>query len=163
MHQRPTMNPPRVSKFLGRLAHCLAAVGWLATAGGVAGAADRRPNVRFIAVDDLRPEAIASGSDLIKTPKAPQYVTPEALAIQAETGDSKGRPRKPVFEAADVPDDTYVDGKVARLAAATLEELKHRDEPYETTNLAERPEHADVVQRLSAHLPPRRRQTDPRE
>jgi iduronate 2-sulfatase len=222
MYQMQTMDPPRVSKFVGRLACCLAAVGWVATAAGVAGAAERRPNVLFIAVDDLRPEATASGSDLIKTPnidriaargttfdraycqqavcspsrsslmtgrrpdatrvwdlnthfrtalpdavtigqyfqahgyfvqgmgkifhngfddpptwstkwqtpKAPQYATPEALAIQAETGDSKGRPRGPAFEAADVPDDTYVDGKVARLAAATLAKLKQRDEPF---------------------------------
>jgi iduronate 2-sulfatase len=222
--QRPSaVHPPRVSKFLGRLARCLAAVGWVATAGGEAGAAERRPNVLFIAVDDLRPEATASGSDLIKTPniariaargttfdraycqqavcspsrsslmtgrrpdatrvwdldthfrtalpdvvtigqyfqahgyfvqgmgkifhggfddpptwstkwqtpKAPQYATPEALAIQAETPrDSKWGPRGPAFEAADVPDDTYVDGKVGRLAAATLAELKQRDKPF---------------------------------
>jgi len=189
-----------------------------------AAAAERRPNVLFIAVDDLRPEATASGSDLIKTPnidriaargttfdraycqqavcspsrssvmtgrrpdatrvwdldthfrtalpdavtigqhfkaqgyfvqgmgkifhggfddpptwstkwqtpKAAQYATPEALALLADPGnkDRKGRSRGPAVEAADVPDDTYVDGKVARLAAATLAELKRRGEPF---------------------------------
>jgi arylsulfatase A-like enzyme len=198
----------------------------IATAAGItaAGAAERRPNVLFIAVDDLRPEALASGSDLVKTPnidriaargttfdraycqqavcspsrsslltgrrpdatrvwdldthfrtalpdavtigqyfkahgyfvqgmgkifhggfddpptwstpwqtpKAPPYATAEALALQSDpqNRDQKGRPRGPAFEAADVPDDTYVDGKVARLAAATLAELKRRDEPF---------------------------------
>lgn len=187
-------------------------------------AAERRPNVLFIAVDDLRPEKLASGSDVIRTPnidriaargtafdraycqqavcspsrsslmtgrrpdatrvwdldthfrtalpdavtigqhfkshgyfvqgmgkifhggfddpptwstpwrtpKAPHYATDEALALQADPGnrDGRGRPRGPAFEAADVPDDTYLDGKVARLAATTLAELKGRGEPF---------------------------------
>ena len=216
------MRAPRGSGFLTRLAASLAVAGCVTAAAAVSWGAERRPNVLFIAVDDLRPEATASGSDLIKTPnidriaargttfdraycqqavcspsrsslmtgrrpdatrvwdldthfrtalpdavtigqhfkahgyfvqgmgkifhggfddpptwstkwqtpRAPQYVTPEALAMQAENRDSKGRPRGPAFEAADVPDDTYVDGKVARLAAATLEELKQRGEPF---------------------------------
>ena len=54
------------------LAACVAAVVCpvvsAAPAGSPAGAAARRPNVLFIAIDDLRPEVLASGSDLIQTP-----------------------------------------------------------------------------------------------
>jgi len=207
----------------GLAAGCAIAVGgWLVAIGGTVMAAERRPNVLFIAIDDLRPEALASGNDVIRTPtidriatrgttfdraycqqavcspsrsslltgrrpdatrvwdldthfrtalpdavtigqhfkahgyfvqgigkifhggfddrpswstpwqspKAPPYATPEALAAAAANRDSKGRPRGPAFEAADVPDDTFVDGKIARLAAATLAELKKRDEPF---------------------------------
>jgi arylsulfatase A-like enzyme len=65
------------------------------------------------------------------TPKAPQYVLPESLAMQdASERDRKGRKRGPAFEAADVPDDTYVDGKTARLAATTLHALAARGEPF---------------------------------
>jgi len=65
-----------------------------------------------------------------QSPKAPQYATPAALAATATNRDGKGRPRGPAFEAADVPDDTYVDGKIARLAAATIAGLKKRGEPF---------------------------------
>jgi iduronate 2-sulfatase len=65
------------------------------------------------------------------TPKAPQYVLPESLAMQAAgEPDRKGRRRGPAVEAADVPDDTYVDGKTARLAAKTLGELAAKGEPF---------------------------------
>ena len=207
----------------GMAAACLVAVYLLAVGEGTAAAADR-PNVLFFAVDDLRPEDLASGSDLVKTPnidriaargtrfdraycqqavcspsrsslltgrrpdatrvwdlethfrtalpdavtigqhfkahgyfvqgmgkiyhsgfddppswstpwqtpKAPQYASPEAVAMLAASGsrDRKGRPRGPAVEAADVPDDTYLDGKVARLAARTLADLKRRGGPF---------------------------------
>ena len=64
------------------------------------------------------------------TPKAPAYASPEALKLQASNVDAKGRSRGPAFEAADVPDDTYTDGKVARLAAATLTTLKQKGQPF---------------------------------
>jgi len=222
---RPSSRGFRGSRALLRaLAGCMAAVCGLVVVSAPARAAERRPNVLFIAIDDLRPEALASGSDLIQTPhldriaargtvfdraycqqavcspsrsslmtgrrpdatrvwdldthfrtalpdavtigqhfqahgyfvqgmgkifhggfddpptwsirwqtpKAPQYVTPEALALAADPAnrDAKGRRRGPAFEAADVPDDTYVDGQVARLAAATLADLARRDEPF---------------------------------
>ena len=38
--------------------------------------------------------------------------------------------RGPAFEGADVPDDTFQDGKVAALAVATLREMKARSQPF---------------------------------
>ncbi len=187
-------------------------------------AADRPMNVLFFAVDDLRPEALASGSDLIRTPnldriaakgttfdraycqqavcspsrsslmtgrrpdatrvwdlethfrvalpdavtigqhfknngyfvqgmgkifhggfddaptwsvpwpnpKAPQYASPEALTAMQDpkNKDGKGRARGPAVESADVPDDTYTDGRTARLAAETLAALKKKGQPF---------------------------------
>jgi choline-sulfatase len=64
------------------------------------------------------------------TPKAPAYASAEALKLQAANVDQSGRARGPAFESADVPDDTYTDGKVARLAAATLTTLKQKGQPF---------------------------------
>jgi len=187
-------------------------------------AADRPMNVLFFAVDDLRPEALASGSDLIRTPnldriaakgttfdraycqqavcspsrsslmtgrrpdatrvwdlethfrvalpdavtvaqyfknhgyhsqgmgkifhggfddapswtvpwgtpKAPTYASAEAQKQQADPANTnkKGKIKGPATEAGDVADDFYVDGKVARLAATTLAELKRKGHPF---------------------------------
>jgi iduronate 2-sulfatase len=38
--------------------------------------------------------------------------------------------RGPAFEGADVPDDTFQDGKVAELAVATLQEMSRKNEPF---------------------------------
>ena len=67
-----------------------------------------------------------------QTPKAPVYVSESALEALKQPGniDQKGRPRGPATESADVPDDTYVDGKVARLAAQTLHGLKQKGQPF---------------------------------
>lgn len=64
------------------------------------------------------------------TPKAPIYASPENQKAQSNNVDKQGRGRGPAVESADVPDDTYVDGKVARLAVATLTELKKQDQPF---------------------------------
>ena len=203
--------------------HCaLLAVAALLTSLQAAEA--RRPNVLFIAVDDLRPEVAASGSDLIKTPnldriaargttferaycqqavcspsrsslmtgrrpdatrvwdlethfrkalpdavtvaqyfkengyhsqgmgkifhggfddapswsvpwgtpKAPTYASTAAQKEQTDPANKnkKGKLKGPATEQEDVPDDTFVDGKVARLAASTLAELKRQDRPF---------------------------------
>jgi iduronate 2-sulfatase len=65
-------------------------------------------------------------------PKAPGYVSEAALKMQADPAniDKKGRARGPAVEEADVPDDTYTDGKTARLAAKTLGELKQSGKPF---------------------------------
>ena len=42
----------------------------------------------------------------------------------------EGRARGPAVESADVPDDTYTDGKTARLAAKTLGALKQKGQPF---------------------------------
>lgn len=193
-------------------------------AASLQAAESKKPNVLFIAVDDLRPEAHASGSDVIKTPnldriaargttfdraycqqavcspsrsslmtgrrpdatrvwdlethfrkalpdavtvaqhfknngyfvqgmgkifhggyddapswsvpwgtpKAPTYASAEAQKQQADPANTnkKGKMKGPATEAGDVADDFYVDGKVARLAATTLAELKKKDQPF---------------------------------
>lgn len=43
---------------------------------------------------------------------------------------TKKNSRGPAFEGADVPDNTFQDGKVAELAVTTLKELKQRKEPF---------------------------------
>jgi iduronate 2-sulfatase len=65
-------------------------------------------------------------------PKVPHYVTPEALRALADPAnhDTKGKPRGPATECADVPDDTYKDGQVAKLAVQTLAELKKKGQPF---------------------------------
>ena len=67
-----------------------------------------------------------------ETPKAPGYASEAALKMQADPAniDKKGRSRGPAVEEADVPDDTYTDGKTARLAAKTLGELKRKGQPF---------------------------------
>ena len=196
----------------------------LALAAFASAAEAARPNVLFIAVDDLRPEAQASGSNLIRTPnldriaargttferaycqqavcspsrsslmtgrrpdatrvwdlethfrkalpdavtvaqhfkdngyftqgmgkifhggfddapswsvpwgtpKAPMYASANAQKQQTDPANAnkKGQMKGPATEAGDVADDFYVDGKVARLAASTLGELKKKGQPF---------------------------------
>jgi arylsulfatase A-like enzyme len=47
-----------------------------------------------------------------------------------DTAASKVDTRGPAFEGADVPDNTFQDGKVAELAIATLQEMKQKKEPF---------------------------------
>jgi arylsulfatase A-like enzyme len=42
----------------------------------------------------------------------------------------KGNSRGPIYECADVPDNTYTDGKVAELAVTTLREVSKKDQPF---------------------------------
>jgi choline-sulfatase len=67
-----------------------------------------------------------------ETPKAPAYASAAALKMVSDPAniDKKGRARGPAVESADVPDDTYTDGKTARLAAKTLGELKQKGQPF---------------------------------
>ncbi|MEY3480872.1 MAG: hypothetical protein RIQ71_1647 [Verrucomicrobiota bacterium] len=78
-----------------------------------------------------------------QTPKAPKYVLPESLEIEkkaeaaagakvaeGEGKSSKANSRGPAYECADVPDNTYQDGKVADLAVETLKELAKKDQPF---------------------------------
>jgi iduronate 2-sulfatase len=95
-----------------------------------------------------------------QTPKATAYALPENLALnqrqfEVEPDDAtsarkgKGKAdrassprgvdvttagrrnmRGPAFEGADVPDNTFQDGKVAELAVATLRDLSKRPEPF---------------------------------
>jgi arylsulfatase A-like enzyme len=73
------------------------------------------------------------------------YARPENIALTqratvaptAAQGKGKGAakkaakgPRGPAFESADVPDNTYQDGKVAELAVITLREISKKAEPF---------------------------------
>lgn len=59
------------------------------------------------------------------TPKAEVYANAKNNDSRKESGN-KG----PAFEAGDVADDFYTDGKTARLAVETLAELKKGDKPF---------------------------------
>lgn len=77
------------------------------------------------------------------TPSAPTYANEESLRLHRRTegivpsrGTKGGKPaippgsRGPAYEGEDVPDDTFTDGKTARLAVATLRELAGRQKPF---------------------------------
>ena len=88
----------------------------------------------------------------LQTPKAIKYALPENQKLDArqyekkpevdaktETSATKtpdGAPstglnsRGPAFESADVPDNTFQDGKVAEMAIAALQELSKKEEPF---------------------------------
>ena len=79
-----------------------------------------------------------------QTPKAPKYASEIANAGQASDSEEdpdgqaktkasakvKSKVRGPVLEGADVPDDTFTDGKVADLAIQTLGQLGAKKEPF---------------------------------
>jgi arylsulfatase A-like enzyme len=75
-----------------------------------------------------------------QTPKATKYALPDNLALDnrnrgsgadADSAQPSGsQVRGPAFECADVPDDTYQDGKVADLAIATLRQRSQQQEPF---------------------------------
>ena len=82
-----------------------------------------------------------------QTPKAPTYALKENFALTQRNVESEPdgdapraqdrarrgaapRPRGPAFESADVPDNTYQDGKVAELAVATLRDLSRKPERF---------------------------------
>jgi arylsulfatase A-like enzyme len=84
-----------------------------------------------------------------QTPKAIPYALPANIALnerQNAVTEPDGEPNKkgskkkkaatpknsrgPAFEGADVPDNTFQDGKVADLAVSTLKEISTRKEPF---------------------------------
>lgn len=87
-----------------------------------------------------------------QTPKAIKYALPENRKLDQRQyegepdGDAKPKAKKkakaaasassgpdtrgPAFEGADVPDNTFQDGKVAELAVATLRDLSKKPEPF---------------------------------
>jgi len=79
-----------------------------------------------------------------QAPKAQAYGLAENLALnnrqsntgtKGKAGKAKKKPtprnsRGPAFEGADVPDDTFQDGKTAELAVATLKEISKKPEPF---------------------------------
>lgn len=72
-----------------------------------------------------KPENIA----LTQRPAEP---APEGVkkSKKAEAKAAKRGPRGPAFEAGDVPDDFYTDGKTAELAVQTLREIARKPQPF---------------------------------
>ena len=65
------------------------------------------------------------------TPPAEVYANPENMKAMQDRRDSGAEKVKgPAFEAGDVADDFYTDGKTARLAVKTLSELKQKGQPF---------------------------------
>jgi arylsulfatase A-like enzyme len=64
------------------------------------------------------------------------YSVPGAKAAEkkgkkgAGEDGGKANSRGPIYECADVPDNTYTDGKVADLAVETLREISKKDQPF---------------------------------
>lgn len=64
-------------------------------------------------------------------PDGVTYANPEHAALAKKRAQQRGRKgRGPAFESADVPDETYRDGRLARKAVADLKRLKQMDKPF---------------------------------
>ena len=63
------------------------------------------------------------------TPKAPIYAK-EPTAADVVKEDPKNKGKGVAFEAGEVPDDFYTDGKTSRLAAQTIAELSKKGQPF---------------------------------
>ncbi len=74
--------------------------------------------------EGTRPAAKAKGKGKDKSKSAAAPATAEG------TKAGKKNIRGPAFEGADVPDNTFQDGKVAELAVATLQEISQKKEPF---------------------------------
>ena len=65
------------------------------------------------------------------TPEAPIYSKKENnAALEDRKNSGAEKVKGPAFEAGDVADDFYTDGKTARLAVKTLGELKQKGQPF---------------------------------
>jgi iduronate 2-sulfatase len=77
------------------------------------------------------PEDNAQGwSEPAWRPSAPTYHLPESLAAQTQNQAKNKRGRGPAYEAADVRDDAYADGKLARKALEDLRRLAKGHQPF---------------------------------
>ena len=64
------------------------------------------------------------------TPAKKKAVKPAKGEVAGEVQPARRGSRGPAFECADVPDNTYTDGKVAELAVRTLDALSKKKEPF---------------------------------
>jgi iduronate 2-sulfatase len=65
------------------------------------------------------------------TPEAPIYSKKENnAALEDRKNSGAEKVKGPAFEAGDVADDFYTDGKTARLAVKTISELKQKGQPF---------------------------------
>ncbi|MCA9067528.1 MAG: sulfatase [Planctomycetaceae bacterium] len=60
----------------------------------------------------------------------PWYRQPENQELHKQRQKQGGRKRGPAYESADVPDDAYADGIVAKKAIADLRRLKSKNQPF---------------------------------
>jgi arylsulfatase A-like enzyme len=74
------------------------------------------------------PKENAAGDGDVKAKKKPKQKKAGAGVGGDEGG--KANSRGPIFECADVPDNTYEDGKVADLAVQALKEISQKKEPF---------------------------------
>ncbi len=74
----------------------------------------------------------APGKNLATGTAAAKKVKKNGMKAGAGESDSafKANVRGPVYECADVPDNTYTDGKVADLAVKTLQAISQKPEPF---------------------------------
>jgi len=88
--------------------------------------------VRYALPENVKLDARRNEVD----PDDPDPAAAKAKAAQAQaakpddTTAGKFDTRGPAFEGADVPDDTFQDGKVANLAVSTLRDLSQKKEPF---------------------------------
>ncbi|MDI1337776.1 MAG: sulfatase [Lacunisphaera sp.] len=74
---------------------------------------------------EVEPDDVAPA----RPPKG-KVVKPVRDRAKDDTAASKFDTRGPAFEGADVPDNTFQDGKVAELAIKTLQEMSQKKEPF---------------------------------
>ncbi|MBS1830798.1 MAG: sulfatase [Acidobacteria bacterium] len=67
-----------------------------------------------------------------QVPNAIDYASPDSArkGVSAKREKKGQPPRGPAYEGADVPDNTFKDGKVAELAVKTLQELSAQGKPF---------------------------------
>jgi arylsulfatase A-like enzyme len=80
-----------------------------------------------VALDQQQYEGEPDGGTPAKTGKRNKT---NRTTKRKTSGSSRKNTRGPAFECADVPDNTYQDGKVADLAIATLGEMSRKKEPF---------------------------------
>jgi len=75
--------------------------------------------------------ASATASDTTKAPtKKKKGKKANGSGTQGSADGGKANSRGPIYECADVPDNTFVDGKTADLAVKTLDEISKKSQPF---------------------------------
>ena len=74
--------------------------------------------------------SVSAGPKPKKKAKKAADVSQTSDTIAGDVKSSRHNSRGPAYECADVPDNTYTDGKVADLAVKTLQEISKKPEPF---------------------------------
>ena len=72
----------------------------------------------------------AAGGSPGKKAKKKEKGTADLTGTQGTADGSKANSRGPIYECADVPDNTYLDGKTADLAVKTLGDISKKSQPF---------------------------------